>query len=482
MGLVDSPFAADFRALLAKHGITAPAFAHGARAFNPAKPQVLYSGPVYDADEMVAATAALCEGKWAVAGEYVNRFEREFSRYQNQAASVMVNSGSSADLLMVAATKARYGWKDGSGVLVSPVGFPTTISALTLNGLTPVFVDIEWETLNADNDLIEGVLAVDAKDKTEAARRAKSTEWVATVTAFGPQMAQERDIYTPPTYAPIVAIFVSPVLGNPPDIDRLVALSERYGVKLLMDGCDSLGTTWRGKHLAEYATATTCSFFPAHHISTLQGGMISSNDTALIALARSMGSWGKACWCSGAGNLLPNGCCGKRFSVWLPEQPDLVLDHRYVFTTDRAYNTQPLDIQGALGLVQMGKMEAIHAARRDARNRILRALYDEGHTRMVRRLDPADPSWFGVPIICPDYAFKTALVAHLEAAGVQTRHAFGGHILRQPGYAHLGRAEDYPNADQVLRRVFFLGTNPSWGDAHFAHIESALKAFVAPTS
>jgi CDP-6-deoxy-D-xylo-4-hexulose-3-dehydrase len=461
--MADSSFAADFRVLLAKHNIDTPRFAHSARAFDPAKPQVLYSGPVYDADELVAATAALCEGKWSVNGEYVNRFERAFSAYLNQRGSVMVNSGSSADLLMVAACKACFGWKDGDGIIVSPVGFPTTISAITLNGLRPVFVDIEWETLNADNDLIEKQLAFHA-----------AANDFPHVSLGGP--------------SPVRAILVSPVLGNPPDIDRLVALSERYGVKLLMDGCDSLGSTWRGKHLTEYATATTCSFFPSHHVSVLQGGMVSSNDTELLDLVRSMAAWGKDCWCTGSANLLPNGCCGKRFDCWLKSQPEVVVDHRYVYTTDRAYNLQPLDLQGALGLAQMGKIEDIHELRHrhacTLRLMLWQTLnnYGNGPVQLVYETAPhCLPSWFGVPIICPTYAFKRALVAHLEAAGIQTRNYFAGNILLHDAYAHLGRATDYPNANEVLKRVFFLGCHPGLTEAHFAHIEATLKTFTPPT-
>ncbi len=456
---METPFATDFRSLLAKHGITAPRFAHSARAFDPAKPQVLYSGPVYDQDELVAATAALVEGKWSVAGEYVHRFEREFSRYLNQAESVMVNSGSSADLLMIAACKARYGWHDGDGIIVSPCGFPTTISAITLNGLTPVFVDIEWGTLNADNDAIERVFRRHGK--------------------IG---------YTPPGQrwvCPVKAILVSPVLGNPPDIDRLVALSERYGVKLLMDGCDSLGSTWRGKHLAEYATATTCSFFPSHHISTLQGGMISSNDTELVALARRMSQWGRDCYCVGPANLLPNGSCGCRFKEWLASCPGVVVDHKYVYSTDKAYNVAPLDIQGALGLVQLGKLEAIHEARRKAWTRLL-FIWEESQlwleTDIIRMADEASPSWFGFALVCPTYVFKRALVDHLEGAGIQTRNYFAGSVLQHEAYSHLGRAEDYPNAQEVLKRVFFIGCHPLLTDEHFAHIEATIKAFVPPTS
>lgn len=455
---MDTPFAADFRALLAKHGITAPRFAHSARPFDPAKPQVLYSGPVFDQDELIAATVALCEGKWSVSGEYVHRFEQAFSRYLNQAESVMLNSGSSADLLLIAACKARFGWKDGDGIIVSPVGFPTTISAITLNGLTPVFVDIEWATLNADNDLVEKALHL-----------------------YNVLTCRDHDMAT--HLAPIRAIFISPVLGNPPDIDRLVALSARYGVKLLMDGCDSLGTTWGDKHLATYATATSCSFFPSHHISTLQGGMVSSNDTELIALVRSMSAWGKDCFCTGAGNLLPNGCCGKRFSCWLESCPDVTVDHRYVYTTDKGYNLQPIDLMGALGLAQMDKMERIHRKRWWWATMRLSPLIRR-HLKDAQTAWPSEHaivSWFGVPIICPNYAYKAALVAHLEAAGIQTRNMFAGSILLHKAYAHLGRAEDYPNANEVLKRVFFIGCHPQLTEEHFAHIESTIKAFIPPS-
>lgn len=451
--MTESPFASDFRALLARHGFAHPKFAHGAKSFDPARPQVLYSGPMFDQDEMVAATAALCEGKWAVAGEHTHRFESLFSKYLNQAESVAVNSGSSADLLMVAAAKARYGWKDGDAVIVSPCGFPTTISAITLNGLVPVFVDIEWETLNADNDAIEWHL--------DLCRRFPC-----------------KTIVDP---IPIRAILVSPVLGNPPDMDRLVALAARYDVKLLLDGCDSLGSTWRGKHLAEYAAASTCSFFPSHHISTIQGGMISSNDTELIRLARQMSQWSRACYCVGQANLLACGSCGCRFKEWLPEtQPGVILDHKYIYETDRAYNLQQVDLLSAIGCVQMGKLEAIHAARRAAFERINAIVVKTLPLLPILPLSAANPSWFGYPFLCPDYTYKAALVAHLEAAGVQTRNYFAGSIVTQPGYAHLGRAADYPNANEVLKRVFFVGCAPFYTDAHFAHIEATLKSFKAP--
>lgn len=438
---MESSFATDFRALLTKHGIKHPRFAYGADTFDPAKPKVLYSGPMYDENELVAATVALVEGKWSVAGEYVHRFEQAFSRHIGQKESVMLNSGSSADLLMAAAAKKRFGWKDGDGILVSPCGFPTTISAITLNGLRPVFVDIEWETLNADSDIIEQIL----------------------------ENALPNDIR---------AIFVSPVLGHPPDMDRLTDMADKHGVKILLDGCDSLGSKWRGRPLSDFVTATTCSFFPSHHISTLQGGMISSNDEGLIESARQMATWGRGCHCVGAANLLPNGSCGKRFGPWLESCPDTIVDHRYTYGTDRAYNLTPLDMQGALGMAQMAKLPGIEAARRVNWTRLL-GLFDhhlpECHT--VIPVTNADPCWFGFPVICRDYGYKTRLVDHLEKNGVQTRNYFAGNILLHSGYAHLGKASDFPNSNEVLRRVFFIGCAPFYTEEHFGHIERVLVGF-----
>lgn len=467
-----SEFSTDFRALLAKHGIKHPAFAQGAGGFDG---RVLYAGPMFDEEEMVAAVTAMCEGKWGVSGEHVYRFEREFSKVVKQAHTVAVNSGSSADLLMLAAAKNRFGWQDGDGVIVSPVGFPTSISAITLNGLVPVFVDIEWNTLNFDLDAIEKRLELPSTKELEQMigdfdfkqdgidtlvrcwHDPDQTKWA----RFGP---------------PIRAILVSPVLGNPPDIDHLHEMAEVYDVKLLLDGCDSLGSTWGGTQLPEFFTASTCSFYPAHHVSTLNGGAISSDDEELIDIARSMSQWGRGCHCSGVANMSPNGVCGKRFSRWLPGV-ECDLDHRYVYT-NVGYNVQQVDALAAMGLEQLKKLPLIHERRKAAYARVTELL-----ARHIDGLEPvvshaqAEVSWFGTPVLCETPELKRKLVAHLEARKVQTRSYFAGNLLAHPAYAHLGDASLYPNANEVLCRVFWLGASPLWEEAHFAHIEQALKDF-----
>lgn len=434
----DSPFISEFRDLLSRHAIKSPHFAHGLKEFAN---RVLYAGPVFDEAEIVAGVQALVEGKWAVAGEYCHRFEHAFSKYVKQKESVFVNSGSSADLLMVAAAKKRFGWADGDKIIVSPVGFPTTISAITLNGLTPVFADIEWETLNFDLH----------------------------------KVAKELEYYEASPFTSPVAILVSPVLGNPPDMDQLTDLSNRYGCKILLDGCDSLGSTWRGQHLNEYATASTCSFYPAHHISTMQGGMISSNDPALISIARSLSTWGRSCWCVGMANTLPCGTCGQRFSNWLTQVPDVTIDHRYTYA-HQGYNLQGLDIQAAIGLAQMDKVDSFHAARRANYAKLGKIFENVGGIQAVKVYPQADPSWFGFPVICDTHEIKKHLVEKLEGALIQTRSYFAGNLLLHEGYKHLDNWESYPNATEALRRIFFLGVGPHLTPLHIGHIESVVQS------
>lgn len=440
--MIASPFSIAFRALLTEHRIVAPRSAYGTQTFNPTKPSVLYSGPVHDQEEIVAAVSALVEGRWSVAGEQVARFEHEFARVVGHKWGVMVNSGSSANLVLIAAAKERFGWVDGDEVITSCVGFPTTASPLSQNGLKPVWVDIEMDSLNLDLRRIKAAI-------TSRAR----------------------------------AIFVAPVLGNPPDMDALAALCRDHGLVLLLDDCDSLGTKWDGTPLPVLPgiVASSCSFYPSHHISTSGGGMVTSNDETLIDIARSLASWGKDCWCSGVGNLIPNGCCGKRFSCWLPSEPDLAVDHRYTFPR-MGWNLLPLEMQGAMGLTQLDKLDGIVAKRRAHHARIAKWLYAIRGIRGVKIESKAEVSWFGVPIVAETQALKETLLTHLEAHGVQTRGYFAGNLLAQGGFAHLGDYRAYSNANRVLRQVFFIGCAPTLTEAHFAHIEATIKAFVPPVS
>lgn len=407
------------------------------KSFRPGKDWVFYSGPVWSLDEPAAAVEAFLSGKWLSSGEHIARFEKKFSQKYDFSSSLMVNSGSSANLILISAVKKHLGWQDGDEIVVSCVGFPTTIAPIVQNNLKPVFVDINMEDLNFNLQQVEDVIT----DKTKA-------------------------------------IFISPVLGNSPDMDVLVDIAERKNVTLLLDGCDSLGSKWKGRHLSDFAYATTCSFYPAHHITTGEGGMVSSNDDELIAVARSFAWWGRDCYCVGAANLSATGSCGKRFDKWI-DGHDGVIDHKYLFTSI-GYNVKPLDFQGAIGLEQLKKLDDIHSKRREAKNRLeailLKYLGDD--VIIPQELEGAETSWFGTPVTCHSKQLKQDLVAHLENNKVQTRNYFAGNILRQPAYSGLDDYKKYPNANKVLDHVFFIGAHPSYTEDTYKYVDNVLEKFV----
>jgi CDP-6-deoxy-D-xylo-4-hexulose-3-dehydrase len=401
------------------------------KEFVPGKTQVQYSGPYWDHREIAMGTKAFLEGKWLTSGEYVARFQNKFANYFGVRFAHMVNSGSSANLVMISTLKKHLRWKDGDEIIVSPVGFPTTIAPLVQNNLKPIFVDIEMDTLNFDLNLV-------------------------------------RKTITPRTKG----IFVSPVLGNPPDMDELKGM----GISLIGDNCDSLGSKWDGQYLNKYYKAWSASFYPAHHITTGEGGMVCSNDQAYIKTARSISWWGRDCYCVGAANLLPCGTCGNRFDNWI-EGSDELVDHKYLFT-NIGYNLKPLDMQGAIGIAQMEKIEEIERKRRlnfISISNIIACFVDKAHIAFTH--NKADPCWFGVPIVCDTAALKENFVAHLESNKIQTRPYFAGNLLRHPGYRHLGDASQFPLANQAMEHVFFIGCAPHYTEEILNYIAEVVKAW-----
>jgi CDP-6-deoxy-D-xylo-4-hexulose-3-dehydrase len=416
-------------------GNHAAPYIYNAKTFEAGKTPIYYSGPYWDNKEIEAAIDTFLNGKWITAGEKVYKFENKFSKKLGVKHSHMVNSGSSANLVLIAALKKRFKWNDDDEIIVSPVGFATTISVLYQHRLAPVFVDIEWNTLNFDIDKIEEKITTKTK-----------------------------------------GIFVSPVLGNPPDMDRLKEIADRHGILLIGDNCDSLGTKWDGKNLPDYYIAFSNSFYPAHHISTGEGGMICTNDDELKKLFVSLSWWGRDCYCIGSANLLPCGTCGNRFDKWL-ENYDGVIDHKYVFS-HMGYNLKPLDLQGAIGLEQLEKLDEIEVNRKRSKERLTQIFVDNiPGLRAPSTLDKAEPCWFGTPFICDEPGLKHRLVAFLEENKIQTRNYFAGNILLHPGYSFLDDFKNYPEANKVLDKVFFIGAAPHYNDIVFDYIEEIIKKF-----
>lgn len=393
---------------------------------------IFYSGPYWDNKEVEAALKVFLTGKWLSSGEHVNKFEKEFSNKFNFKHSVMVNSGSSANLVMIAALKKYFGWNDGDEIIVSVCGFPTTLNPIIQNNLKPVFVDINYDDLNWNLDQI--------KEKITTRTR---------------------------------AVFSSPVLGNPYDYDKLLDICDRYNIELIADNCDSLGSKWKGEYLTKHAVASSCSFYPAHHITTIEGGMVSSNIKEIVDLARSFSWWGRDCYCVGSQNLLSCGTCGKRFDKWLLGY-DKIVDHKYVFG-NIGYNLKPIDMLGAIGSVQLKKFDEIHYLRRYNKLRLHQIFETIPGVRVVDELLDSETSWFGVPIVCD--GDKTELVKFLEENKIQTRNYFAGNLLIHPAYRHLESAFNYPNAMKVLNNVFFVGCSPVITDSMVEYIEEVIHSY-----
>jgi CDP-6-deoxy-D-xylo-4-hexulose-3-dehydrase len=410
-------------------------YIYNSKQFSPGKTFIYYSGPYWDIKETNAAINSFLNGKWITAGEKVHRFEINFSKKFNTKYSHMVNSGSSANLIMMAALKKRFKWEDEDEIIVSPVGFATTISVIYQNRLKPVFVDIEWDTLNFDLNKIESKIT----SKTRG-------------------------------------IFVSPVLGNPPDFDKLIEIAKKYNLKLIGDNCDSLGSKWDGKYLNEYYVAYSNSFYPSHHISTGEGGMICTNDSELKKLFVSFSWWGRDCYCIGSANLLVCGTCGNRFDKWL-ENYDSIVDHKYIFST-MGYNLKPLDLQGAIGIEQLKKIDEIEIRRKYSKETIEKIFLKHiDGIKGVKVLPKSDPNWFGTPFICDNIEIKHKLVQYLEENKIQTRNYFSGNILLHPGFSFLDNYKNYPEANKVLDKVFFIGAAPHYTESVFQYIENVVSLF-----
>jgi CDP-6-deoxy-D-xylo-4-hexulose-3-dehydrase len=406
------------------------------KQFIPGITPVYYAGPYWNEKEVIAAIKSLLVGDWLSSGEQVKLFENAFALKHNQKYGLMVNSGSSANLVMISTLKKYYNWQDKDEIIVSVVGFPTTIAPIVQNNLTPIFIDIEMKSLNFDINLIESKITNRTK-----------------------------------------AIFGSPVLGNTFNIDQILQLCKKYNLKFIMDNCDSMGSQWKGKYLNEYSIASSYSQYSAHHICCLEGGVVLSDNRELIQMARSFAWWGRECFCVGSSNLLPQGSCGNRFAKWLPEY-DGIVDHKYVFT-NIGYNLKPLDLQGSVGLVQLDKLDEIHTKRIYNKKYIGNCFnkYLSNLVEIPEELPEAITSWFGTPVICKTKDIKGKLVKYIENKKIQTRNYFAGNILLHEGYKHLGGYKDYPKANEVLDRVFFIGASPHYTTEILSYIEQTIKNF-----
>jgi CDP-6-deoxy-D-xylo-4-hexulose-3-dehydrase len=421
---------------------------HADREWVAGRDFVNYAGAYFDHAEYVAAVESLLKG-WLVMGDKSLQFERTFPAQFGKTKGIVTNSGSSSNLLMMSAltSKRKYNLPKGTKVLMPIAGFPTTLNPTLQVGFQPVFVDIELDTLNLNLDQVEAALK------------------------------QQPDIRV---------ITFAHVLGNPPNMKRLMDIVKRYNLILLEDCCDALGSTYDGKPLGSFGEMASCSFYPAHHMTMGEGGYVATDDAELDVILRSFREWGRGCYCVGPdANKLKCGTCGKRFNNWIPTLPDEVFDHKYVYD-EIGYNLKPIELQCAIGLEQLKKLPEIHALRR--RNyQLLLNIYEqyEEFFHLPRAQPNSDPSWFAFPLTIRQGApfTRNDIVDYLEEKLIQTRPYFAGNIMLQPAYSHLMdpnlAKNNFPKATQAMTHTYFHGTSPVITPAQIAYIGEVVQSFMS---
>ncbi|MDQ3935990.1 MAG: lipopolysaccharide biosynthesis protein RfbH [Actinomycetota bacterium] len=412
--------------------------AAGERPFVPGESAVPVSGRVYDAEEMVTLVDSALDF-WLTTGRYAKRLERGLARFVGVRHALLCNSGSSANLLALSAlTSPRLGRRrlvDGDEVLTVAAGFPTTVNPIVQNRLKPVFVDVDLATGN----VIPEALAA----------------------AVGPRTR---------------AVILAHTLGNPFDVDAVRAVCAEHGLWLVEDNCDALGSVYDGQHTGTFGDLATVSFYPAHHITTGEGGCVLVRGGKLKKIVESFRDWGRDCWCDpGKENT-----CGKRFAWQLGDLP-FGYDHKYTYS-HVGYNLKMTDLQAAVGVAQLEKLPGFVEARRRNWRRLRDGL--TAHADVLALPEPtprSDPSWFGFSMcVRPGAPFsRTELVAWLEAAGIATRQLFAGNLARQPAYRDVGYrvAGELPNTDLIMREGFWIGVYPGLSDDMLDYVIAAITRF-----
>jgi CDP-6-deoxy-D-xylo-4-hexulose-3-dehydrase len=414
------------------------------KKWEPGKDWVQYAGPHFDSSEYIAAVSSLLN-EWLVLGTDAITFENIFPRHLGKEYGVLTNSGSSANLIMLSVLSSRraHNLPKGTKIITPIAGFPTTLNPILQLGFVPAFVDVDIDTLNLNLDQVE----------REAKNGAK-------------------------------AIIFAHVLGNSPNMDRLMEIVKQYDLILLEDCCDALGSTHAGRPLGSFGDMASCSFYPAHHITMGEGGFVATRDKQLEIIARSFREWGRGCYCVGKkAGLLKNGTCGNRFSNWLPELPTEVFDHKYVYD-EIGYNLKPIELQASIGLQQMKKLPEIHRKRKENHLALSKVFskYEE-YFILPKATHLADPSWFAFAATIKDGApfSRSTFVQYLEDAKIQTRPYFAGNIMLQPAYSGLIDKSkvitDYPNARKITTDTFFLGTSPVVSLEQIEYIGKILESF-----
>jgi CDP-6-deoxy-D-xylo-4-hexulose-3-dehydrase len=412
--------------------------AHTPPPFTAGSSPVPVSGKVYGAEEMQSAVDAALDF-WLTTGRFNDAFEARLAAVMRRKYALTVNSGSSANLVAVSAlTSPLLGEKalrPGDEVITCATGFPTTINPILQNNLVPVFLDAQIPTYNIDPARLEEAISPRTR-----------------------------------------AIVLAHTLGNPFDLDAVTALAKKYDLMVVEDCCDALGATYRGQSVGTFGDAATLSFYPAHHITTGEGGAVFTARAQLKRAMESIRDWGRDCWCPpGKDNT-----CKMRFGHQLGDLP-FGYDHKYTYS-HLGYNLKMSDFQAAVGLAQLDRLEGFVAARRRNFAHLREGLAPLEHVLVLPEATPhSEPSWFGFALtVRADAPFtRDALLEHLNERRIGTRLMFGGNLLRQPymkdrPHRVVGSLD---NSDIITTDSFWIGLYPGLGPDAIDYMIDRLKAF-----
>ena len=409
------------------------------KSFTPGEDPVPVSGKVLTSEDFASLVDSSLDG-WLTAGRFTVDFERALTNFVGTRHALFVNSGSSANLVALSGlTSKKLGeraLKPGDEVLTVAMGFPTTVNPIIQNGLRPVVVDVDLDTLDANAARLEEAISPKTK-----------------------------------------AIMMAHTLGNPFDLDTVQRLCKEYNLWLIEDSCDALGSTYRGQRTGSFGDTATLSFYPAHHITTGEGGAVFVKSPLVKKQVESFRDWGRDCYCeTGKDNT-----CAKRFGWKLGDLPE-GYDHKYTYS-HIGYNLKATDMQAALGLTQLAKVELFIQKRKDNYEYLKKHLSNVEGLSIAEATANSEPSWFGCPItLDPKHPVnREDLLRFLDSRKIGTRLLFAGNITKQPAYKDVDFrvVGDLTNTDIVMTRSFWVGVYPGLTTQMMDYVIQSITDFMS---